>query len=499
MFKKIISLVLVVMITASCVCFAQEDKPLIAVTSAECHPGDYVTLNIEIYNNTGFTALGLRVAFDSGALVPVSVTTGSILEKGYTSTTLDNEEKDVSELNYIKIFTAAASEIKTDGLLYSVKFKAGTETGKTSVMANVTDDSFINGSYESISYDRKDSIVNITKNVFNGEGEKDDTDYIKITTTVKENEDGSVTTTTKEENEETGEVTITTRTEYEDGNYIETVEKVTQKPLENPVGENLEYVEEKVVVSQTTNINKFNDVTYTYDVKPDVSSVSKVVAKGDTSNYNLALNIADLGNVKSVTHFKVKNEAGRSVLDKVCSVTFGDTVETIFNSFNYCSHLKNIIIPANVKAINSSFIELSRDAVIYAKRGSYAEHYAKNKGIKVEELIDVELNGKKLFFDQPAMIINGRTLVPMRVIFEELGATVSWDNATETVTAVKDGKTIKLKIGSNVMTVNGESKTLDVSASIRNDRTMVPVRAVSEALGASVNWDGTNARVIINK
>ncbi len=499
MFRKVLAFIVAIMLVLSCVNVMATEKTTITVSSANCHPGDVVTLNIEIHNNTGFTALGLKVQYDSNVLTPVSVTTGSLLENGYTSSTLDNEEADLTELNYIKIFSASADERTGDGRLYSVKFKAGETTGKTSVVATVTDDSFINGNYESISYTRKDSIVNITENVFNGEGEEDDTDYIKITTTVKENEDGSTTTTTTEENEETGEVTITTRTEYEDGTYEEIVEKVNKNELENPVGENPEFVEEKVVISQTTNVNSFNNVTYTYDIKPDISTVSKVAVKGDTSEYNLALNIANLGNVKSVTHFKVRNELGKSVLDKVCAVTFGNTIETIFNSFNYCSHLKNIVIPANVKAINSSFIELSKDAVIYAKPGSYAEHYAKEKGVKVAELIDVEVNGKKLFFDQPAMIINDRTLVPMRVIFEELGATVSWDNATETVTAVKDGKTIKLKIGSNIMTINGETKTLDVSASIKNDRTMVPVRAVSEALGAKVEWDGVNSRVIINK
>ena len=499
MFKKVLSLMFVAVIVLSCVGFATEENPIIAVSSGECHPRDYITLNITIENNTGFTALGLKVQYDSDVLTPMSVSTGSLLENGYTSTTLDGEDVDVSSLNYIKIFSASANEVTGDGILYSVKFKAGHETGRTSVVVTVTDDSFINGNYESISYNRKDSIVNITENVFNGEGEEDDTDYIKITTTVEENEDDSTTTTTTEENEGTGEVTITTRTEYEDGTYEEIVEMITKDEFENPVDENQEFIEETKVISQTTNVNSFNNVTYTYDVKPDVSSVSKVVVKGDTSKYNLALNISNLGNIKSVTHFKVRNEEGKSVLDKVSTVTFGDTIETIFNSFNYCRHLKNIVIPANVKAINSSFIELSPDTVIYVKPGSYAEYYAKNKGVKVEELIDVEVNGKKLFFDQPAMMINDRTLVPMRIIFEELGATVTWDDATETVTAVKDRKTIKLKIGSNIMTVNGKAKTLDVVATMKNDRTMVPLRAVSEALGAKVDWDGVNNKVIINK
>jgi len=90
-----------------------------------------------------------------------------------------------------------------------------------------------------------------------------------------------------------------------------------------------------------------------------------------------------------------------------------------------------------------------------------------------------------------------RTLVPLRAIFEALGATVDWDGATQTVTAKKDSDVIKLQIGSNEMTVNGKTVTLEVPAQLINGRTMVPVRAIAEAFGAEVYWDAATRTVKI--
>jgi competence protein ComEC len=110
--------------------------------------------------------------------------------------------------------------------------------------------------------------------------------------------------------------------------------------------------------------------------------------------------------------------------------------------------------------------------------------------------ISVSVDGKKLFFDVPPIIENDRTLVPLRVIFEALGAGVEWDGATQTVKAEKDGTIIKLIIGGKAY-VNDQPVELDVPAKIVNDRTLVPLRFVSQALGASVDWDGATRSVTI--
>ena len=101
------------------------------------------------------------------------------------------------------------------------------------------------------------------------------------------------------------------------------------------------------------------------------------------------------------------------------------------------------------------------------------------------------VNGLELEFDMPPLLENGRILVPLRIIFEALGASVEWSNETSTVTAVKEDVQISLQIDSNVLNKNGSKIMLDVPAKIVNGRTLVPVRAVSEGLGAKVEWDET--------
>ena len=102
--------------------------------------------------------------------------------------------------------------------------------------------------------------------------------------------------------------------------------------------------------------------------------------------------------------------------------------------------------------------------------------------------ISVVLDCKKLDFDQNPVLENNRTLVPLRAIFEALGATVSWNDDTKTVTAVKGDTEIKLTIGTYEMYKNNEKISLDVSPIIINGRTLVPVRAISEAFSCEVNW-----------
>ena len=108
--------------------------------------------------------------------------------------------------------------------------------------------------------------------------------------------------------------------------------------------------------------------------------------------------------------------------------------------------------------------------------------------------VRVEFNAMEVEFDQPAVISENRTLVPLRKIFELLGAEVSWDEGTRTAISEKDGKKVTISIGSRQMYVNGEPKELDVPAKIINNRTLVPLRAISEAYTCDVSWDG-NERV----
>lgn len=107
--------------------------------------------------------------------------------------------------------------------------------------------------------------------------------------------------------------------------------------------------------------------------------------------------------------------------------------------------------------------------------------------------ITVYVDGEKLNFDQPPIIQNDRTLVPMRKIFEALDADVFWDEPSQSVTAVHGTDVILFRIGQAALYKNGQLVyTMSVPAQIINDRTLVPLRAVAESLGAEVGWDGIN-------
>ncbi|MBQ2926688.1 MAG: copper amine oxidase N-terminal domain-containing protein [Ruminiclostridium sp.] len=100
-------------------------------------------------------------------------------------------------------------------------------------------------------------------------------------------------------------------------------------------------------------------------------------------------------------------------------------------------------------------------------------------------------------YGQNPTIINSRTMVPLRSIFEAMGADVNWDNDTRTARGERNGTTVSIAIGSNVLYVNGRAVGLDSPACIINNRTMVPVRAIAEAFQATVDWDNPSRTVII--
>lgn len=111
--------------------------------------------------------------------------------------------------------------------------------------------------------------------------------------------------------------------------------------------------------------------------------------------------------------------------------------------------------------------------------------------------ITVYLEGEKLEFDSNPIIINGRTLVPMRAIFEKLGAHMNWNDDTRTASAQLGDKTASVTIDSVVASANGKETTLDTPPIIQNNRTLVPLRFISESLGADVDWDDKKREVTI--
>jgi N-acetylmuramoyl-L-alanine amidase len=102
--------------------------------------------------------------------------------------------------------------------------------------------------------------------------------------------------------------------------------------------------------------------------------------------------------------------------------------------------------------------------------------------------LSLKVNGEAVKADVPPMILENRTMVPARALFEKLGANVVWDNSSGKVKVSLNGITIELKINSNMALVNNKNVELDVSPKIINDRTLLPVRFISEQLNMKVGW-----------
>lgn len=113
--------------------------------------------------------------------------------------------------------------------------------------------------------------------------------------------------------------------------------------------------------------------------------------------------------------------------------------------------------------------------------------------------ISVFVNEKEVVFDdQPPVVVEGRTFVPLRKIFEELGASVDWIGETNTVYASKRFSVLTFSVGDSKYSLNGEEKLFDAPPFSLNNRVLIPVRAVSEALGADVEWIKDENKVSIS-
>jgi hypothetical protein len=121
-------------------------------------------------------------------------------------------------------------------------------------------------------------------------------------------------------------------------------------------------------------------------------------------------------------------------------------------------------------------------------QNAQAQTYSQNQNMA--QTARIRLNGQPLATSVAPVVRNGTTLVPMRDIFEALGATVVWDARTQEINAQKDNKRIWLQIGNRTARVDRNQQWLSYAPVLEHGSTLVPLRFVSEALGAQVNWNG---------
>ncbi len=194
-------------------------------------------------------------------------------------------------------------------------------------------------------------------------------------------------------------------------------------------------------------------------------------------------------------------------LPNLTAVVIPENVDSIGKwAFFGCSSLTGIYFEGDVpNALGAYMIsDINENYMIFvdvSHAGQWTEQnifdsehtYIYNK----EEIIPLYINGKRVNFDQQPIIKDGRTLVPVRAIFEAMGAVVGWDGETQTVVAERNGTIIKITINDTTMYKDDNPITIDVPAVIENSRTLVPARAISEAFGAEVTWDDNERAVNI--
>lgn len=159
---------------------------------------------------------------------------------------------------------------------------------------------------------------------------------------------------------------------------------------------------------------------------------------------------------------------------------------------------------SSIIALRNSSAEklLQQRASSLAEISSIRERHF-GKGITPNKLqisfdkIRVIIDGELMTFEQPPVMKDGSTLVPMRAIFERLGASLKWNAQAQSVVATKDETKVELTLGSKAAKKNGQVMNLDVPGQLVGSHTMVPIRFISESLGASVKWDSATQTVYI--
>ena len=184
-----------------------------------------------------------------------------------------------------------------------------------------------------------------------------------------------------------------------------------------------------------------------------------------------------------------------------------DSQKTIFYSRNQDSEGNTTHLSISLDALNFYDVPNDMDFYrIYTKKDYVFVTIQDNKDelyrIDVAQLtnnINVIYNDKILSFATPPMIENDRTLVPMRFLFEQMGAEVSWDGATRTAVVDKANDEISFSIDNTTAKVNNVEKPMDVPARLVNEKTMIPLRFLSEELGYHVEWDEATKTVYISE
>ncbi len=271
------------------------------------------------------------------------------------------------------------------------------------------------------------------------------------------------------------------RTDYETLSY--TVYSATEKDGEIVKGAPTEYTEAEynVFMYGYYNGKKYYNDGLIYDDDYNLADINGQVHfyNGQfsyySSDYNIGYNTESYNN-GGIIDWSLPNPEQQRRFETIITNMFGNGTYSFENTRVRCFNDDGYAI-----------MELNSD-------GNNKPYVVK---LKKPAIITVLLDGEKIKFDQIPVAEAGRTLVPLRAIFDALGAEVGWDGNTQTVTAKKGDTEISLTLGNTTATKNGEAIILDVPAKAISGRTLVPVRFVADCFGVDADWNGAMQQVIL--
>jgi len=265
----------------------------------------------------------------------------------------------------------------------------------------------------------------------------------------------------------------------------ETVEKINDNAFVHC--ENLENIIIPTTVSHI-GAGAFDDTLWMNNQEGDFVVVNGILIsyKGNDLHIKLPEGITAVGSGAFMA-----NESLRSIY-------ISDSVIYIDNmAFAGCSELRLVSIPGNVEWIDEYAFTNCDKMTIHGDFLSYAQNFAAHMSIPYSTPVFVRYNGEIVDFDNAAPIIkSSRTYVPLRAVMEMMGYTVSWEQATGNVTCIKDTDTVIITPEGDI-TVNGVISELKAVPINFKGSNVVPVRFISEAVNASVEWNDEQRTVEI--
>ena len=244
------------------------------------------------------------------------------------------------------------------------------------------------------------------------------------------------------------------------------------------------------VTDNSNGANILNGLSY-LSLTPGKYNLSVITDKGE--NINKEINVADLS---AYTKFNIDTK--NKIIKRGMTLSLdskgeykGRKIKISPRVINYS--FEDITASVDPNTFNINIQDYGRNPKIIAKLGdktSTLSLYDENTKLIKMKINDVNysINGEAKKMDAKPFIKNDRTLVPLRFIVEAIGGEVNWDNDNRLVTVISKGKTIELPIDSKTIKIDGKDVNIDQAAIIKGDRTFVPIRFIAENLDMVVNY-----------